>query len=115
MDGSFLEDVESQEGRDPGDIDVVTFVDYPADPIALQTVLLPKASLLIRKHVKATYHVDHFWVALGSAPRSIVDQTRYWTGLFSHRRDGVWKGMVAVELNDPAADRAAQLAMGGKP
>src|SRR5262245_49215124 len=35
LDGSFVEDIEAQEGRDPGDMDVVTFVANPADSAAL--------------------------------------------------------------------------------
>jgi hypothetical protein len=33
--------------------------------------------------------------------------TRYWIGLFSHRRDGIWKGMLRMELNTAADDIAA--------
>jgi hypothetical protein len=60
-----------------------------------------------RNHVKGMYSVDHFLVPLGSAPRLLVGQSRYWYGLFSHRRDGVWKGMLTVELMDPSEDATA--------
>jgi hypothetical protein len=41
-----------------------------------------------------------------SDPVSLVNQTKYWFGLFSHKRNGVWKGMLQVPLCPPAADAA---------
>ena len=39
----------------------------------------------------------------------IVEHTRYWCGLFSHRKDdGVWKGILKVDLNTIADDDAAK-------
>jgi hypothetical protein len=115
LDGSFLEDIETQEGRAPGDIDVVTFVSHSANPAALHTALAPKIILLNRAHVKSTYHVDHIVIPLGSAPAVLVDEGRYWYGLFSHRRDRVWKGMLVVNLVDKSYDDAARKVLGGKP
>lgn len=113
--GSFLEDIETQESRDPGDIDVVTFVASPADLRAVEAKLSPRKDLLARLQVKATFHVDHFIVPLSSAPIRVVDLSRYWYGLFSHRRDRVWKGMLHVDLTDKAADDAALATLGGAP
>ncbi len=116
LDGSFLEDIESQEGRDPGDIDVVSFTDSAMDLPALKIHIASLNPLLLqRAHVKATYFVDHFLMPLGSRPVLIVDQSRYWYGLFSHRRDGLWKGMLVVKLTDPADDLVARSILGGKP
>jgi hypothetical protein len=116
LDGSFVEDIEVQESRPPGDIDVVTFVAYPADPLAIQLMVnAANSSLLDRPHVKATYHVDHFWMPLGSHPVRVVDQTRYWYGVFSHRRDRTWKGMLVVDLLNKADDDAARIQLGSKP
>lgn len=58
---------------------------------------------------------DHFLVPLGSAPRVLVDLSKYWYGLFSHRRDRVWKGMLAVALADRSDDAAANSALGATP
>lgn len=106
--GSFLEDIETQEGRDPNDLDAITFVTEPASPLELGKKLESKPELLSRARVKTTYSIDHFWVPLGSKPVDLIDQTRYWYGLFSHRRDGVWKGMLVVDLTDKSADDAAR-------
>jgi hypothetical protein len=115
LDGSFLEDIEAQASRDPGDIDVVTFVADPLDLHALATLINSNLWLLDQNHTKTNYRVDHFLVPLGSAPRNLIELTRYWYGLFSHRRDGVWKGMLKVDLSDPIDDAAASALLGGTP
>ena len=115
LDGSFLEDIETQQARPPGDIDVITFVSYPADSATLHAMLAPKKELLNRAYVKSTFHVDHFAIPLGAAPVVLVDEGRYWYGLFSHRRDRVWKGMLFVKLFDRLDDDKARIVLGGKP
>ena len=115
LDGSFLEDIESQSARDPNDIDVVTFVADPFRLTDLSTLIAANGWLVDRNHTKATYLVDHFLVPLGSSPRDLISQSRYWYGLFSHRRDGVWKGMLTVDLNDPSDDVTAAALFGGTP
>lgn len=115
LDGSFLEDIEAQAGRDPGDIDVVTFASNPMDLHGLHShIHTSKPWLLNRKQVKSKYSVDHFLVALASRPELIVDQTRYWYGLFSHRRDAIWKGMLVLRLEDSHEDISARAVLGGK-
>lgn len=115
LDGSFLENIEMQEGRDPKDLDAVTFVTDPATPVDLSTRLAMNPNLLDHAHVKGTYSVDHYWVSIGSDPVFLVDQTRYWYGLFSHRRDRVWKGMLVVNLINKADDDDAHVVLGSKP
>jgi hypothetical protein len=116
LDGSFVEDIEAQERRDPRDMDVVTFVATPADPAGLHAAIMASnPDLLNRPHVKANYHIDHFWLPLGSHPAQLVEHARYWYGLFSHRRDRVWKGMLALELLNMADDAAARVELGRKP
>jgi hypothetical protein len=108
LDGSFLEDIESREGRPPNDLDVVTV--YWGDNILLHQNLpqrFPEFSS--RKLSKEHYSVDHFPFDAGFSPEVTVDLTRYWILLFSHNRLGVWKGMLKVELNTPDHDAAARL------
>lgn len=104
LNGSFAQDVERREGRAPRDIDVVSFVRAAAtglpDGTAAPAWLYPEAS-------KAAYRVDHYLVNLAGRGEAVVESTRYWSGLFSHTRDGVWKGMLRVELNTPDADAEA--------
>jgi hypothetical protein len=56
---------------------------------------------------KAAFHVDHYFVDLGCEPADLVEQTRYWFGLFSHTRGSIWKGMVQVDLNTASDDAEA--------
>lgn len=115
LDGSFIEDIETQEGRAPHDVDVVTFVHTPADRNALDVLLRGNGWLLDSSHTKANYFSDHFIVPLLGDARQLVSLTRFWYGLFSHRRDSLWKGMLQVELEDPNDDSAATLLLGGGP
>ena len=115
IDGSFMENVEVQQGRDPGDIDVVTFIRNPLLPNDLIVAFRQNPLLLSKRHVKATYLVDHFIVSLGSNPESIVEHTRFWYGLFSHRKaDGAWKGMLTVNLMDKSIDDTARIILRSK-
>jgi hypothetical protein len=83
--------------------------------VELSARLATKPELLVHAHVKGTYSVDHYWVSIGSDPVFLVEQTRYWYGLFSHRRDRVWKGMLVIDLINTADDDAARVALGSQP
>ncbi|HEY2343535.1 MAG TPA: hypothetical protein VGH90_10915 [Chthoniobacteraceae bacterium] len=118
LDGSFLENVEATQGRAPNDLDVVTFYYPPAGVTA--AALLPVLQRELpeffdRPASKARFHLDHFGIHLGTSGIGLVDNTRYWAGLFSHRRDGVWKGMLRVELNTAAHDITAAAVLTAAP
>jgi hypothetical protein len=106
-DGSFLEDIEVLEFRQPRDLDLVTFFTPPNDPTFIANLFANFREFIDCDASKATYHLDHFPVNLAGNPLAVVEQTRYWTGLFSHRRDGLWKGMLWVELNTNQHDTDA--------
>ena len=109
LSGSFMEDIETLESRPPKDIDLVTFVHRPAavraDTDDWQAFV--NQPLLNPKQAKAAFRCDCHFVDLDVDPTSIVSQTRYWFGLFSHRRDGLWKGMLQVPLVVSADDTDA--------
>jgi hypothetical protein len=112
LSGSFLEDIESLESRPPRDVDVVTFCHRPpgaqldAEWDALQ---LANAPLFDPPQIKAAYRCDAYFVDLDIVPWAVVWYTRYWFGLFAHRRGGLWKGLLEIPLavsnddNDAAA------------
>lgn len=104
LDGSFCQDIEAQEGRPPGDIDVVSYVRMPAAGFVASN---PPQAWLRSSTAKPAYHVDHYLVNLDQRGEVIVESTRYWTGLFSHTRMQVWKGMLRVELAATDDDQAA--------
>ncbi len=105
IDGSFVED------KDPRDLDVVAFLYRPPsiqDPADLQRLLMANLNLFDRARVKATYKLDFFPIDLNGSAEALVSQTRYFLGLFSHRRgDDLWKGMLEIRLENVADDAAA--------
>lgn len=106
LDGSFVEDIEMQENSPPNDIDVVTYFNLP--PGDTQITLATRAgNIFDHAHVKNTYHLDSYSSTLGgAASNSFIRQATYWYSMWSHRRDGMWKGFVQVDL-DPAQDAIA--------
>lgn len=108
LDGSFVED------KVPNDLDIVTFFEAPTayaqNPAAF---VAARTDLFHRAAARSNYKLDVQWVDMSRGGRSIVEFTQYYCGLFSHRRgDELWKGMLAVDLDDPteaAADQSLAL------
>lgn len=108
LDGSFLEDVETRNGRPPQDLDTVTvFWGYDSAFLARLAGNFPEFGS--PRLAKANFLLDHYPFDAGFNPALTLEQTRYWILLFSHNRMGVWKGMLRVELDTPAEDAAARL------
>lgn len=106
LDGSFLEDVETSEGRAPRDLDVLTiYWDY--DRLFQSNLVRNFLEFASPKLAKSAYFLDHYALDAGMKPEITLEQARYWILLFSHNRLGVWKGMLKIELNTPADDVAA--------
>lgn len=115
LSGSFLEDIEALETRHPRDVDLVTFGHRPGiatayvDWLAFTTA---NVSLLRSRFVMPVYKCDAYFVDLNTTPANVVNQARYWFGLFSHRRTGVWKGLLQVPLPISQDDTDASLIVG---
>ncbi len=107
LDGSFMEQVESLEGRPPRDLDVVTFFNLPLGQN--QRSLNDQYSALFdQPQLKENYSIDAYFVELGQPTnRRQVKTVSYWYSMWSHRRDGRWKGFLQVDLN-PVQDREAK-------
>lgn len=107
LNGSFTEDIEALENRPPGDIDVVTFYRLPSG--TTQSGLLSSHPQLFDPHqAKATYLVDAYFVELtATMPDLLIGQSIYWYGVWSHRRNDVWKGYLQIDL-DPADNLQAR-------
>ncbi|WAJ31147.1 DUF6932 family protein [Antarcticirhabdus aurantiaca] len=111
FDGSFVEDVETQQGRAPRDIDVVTIADRPAIALAdFRAFVQQNLHLFDPQRLKQQHKVDGYFIDLGKLDKVLlVNDICYWYGLFSHRRQtSLWKGMLQVPL-DPANDAIARL------
>ena len=109
LDGSFMEDKETLKGKAPNDIDVVTFFELP-NGTSQEDLLKNSPQLFINEDVKKTYHVDSFAHLLGKPlEQSAVHQISYWYSMWSHRRDGLWKGFIQVDLSTADDDAALSL------
>jgi hypothetical protein len=107
LDGSFLEHIEVLENRAPNDIDVVTFFDMPAGHDQ-QSLFAQHPQLFDRTHNKSRYTIDAYFVEIGQPITAWhVKYITYWYSMWSHQRDGTWKGFVQVALN-PALDADAR-------
>tara|TARA_R110002012_G_scaffold213388_1_gene384519 strand:+ start:595 stop:1149 length:555 start_codon:yes stop_codon:yes gene_type:complete len=103
LDGSFLENVEDIESRPPNDIDVVTFFELPVGQDQ-NTYWGNHGALFDPVHTKKNYSVDAYpFVLRQVVTEQVIRMTSYWYSMWSHRRDGIWKGFVQVVL-DPDAD-----------
>jgi|SRR5579872_4748397 len=113
LDGSFV------ESKDPKDLDVVSYLYRPRgiqDSEGLMKHFYANVQLFDRTQVKTAFHLDAFPIDLDGSAEVMVNLTRYWLGLFSHRRvDNLWKGMLQVRLEDVADDTAAIAALGPEP
>lgn len=113
LDGSFLEQ------KEPNDLDLLSFLFRPQNALAapqLRHLMYANAAIFDRVAVKAAYKLDAFFTDMNASPIGLVNFTRYYLGLFSHRRgDDVWKGMLQVDLADVADDIAAQAVLGPAP
>jgi hypothetical protein len=120
IDGSFVEDVEVREGRDPGDIDVFSFLIRPArfqsDPAAWAAVGFPvwAVYLMDRDRNKRRFGLDTYGIAIDQhGPLRLINETIYWYSLFSHKRiTHDWKGFLSIPL-DPVDDAMAMTALVG--
>lgn len=110
IDGSFMENIEMLEERPPRDIDIVTFFYAPSDKTQ-EKLRESSRELFIPSKTKEKYKVDAHYVQLNqSNTKNLVDQSRYWYSVWSHRRNRLWKGYVEISLND-AEDKQAAMAL----
>lgn len=108
VDGSFVENVEKTKGRDPNDIDLITFAPRPqqyATTIDWGSFVQANPVLFTPNETKRQFLCDAYYVDLNLPPEAIVNKTSYWFGLFSHQRDTfLWKGMIELDMQDDEID-----------
>lgn len=97
IDGSFSENIEESECRNPNDIDVVTF-SKGLTPEFYNILKSSFPEFVSPAESKSKYKVDHYTVPFDINPEFTVEYTRYWCQLFSHNRNGIWKGMLKLPL-----------------
>ena len=98
IDGSFVENVEERESRSPEDIDLVIFF-YIPEGYTGETLLRDFPALFDNSSLKNNYSVDAYFMPLNQVPpKEVINHSVYWYGLWSHTRDGRWKGYLEVDL-----------------
>lgn len=108
INGSFVEDIERIEGREPRDVDVVTFFHLPVGETQ-KSVLNAHRELFNHADMKNRFRVDAYFVPLDdNPPVFLVERSAYWYSLWSHCRSGQWKGYLQIDLSatDDATARA---------
>ncbi len=106
LDGGFLEHKEALRDEAPKDVDVVTFYQLPGGKMQSDLVAA-HPDLFNHPLVKETYLVDGYTHQIGLSLEPFdVRRISYWYSMWSHRRNGTWKGFVQVELS-AAEDQAA--------
>lgn len=115
IDGSFVENVEKVRGLPPKDIDIVTFANRPDSLAHTWPAFVSENLDLFHPRVsKSAFHCDAYFIDLGKSAEIIVDDTRYFFGLFSHQRATLlWKGIISIPLASDDADAANLLKTGG--
>lgn len=103
IDGSFCENIELTEGRPPGDIDVLSFLGHPGDDAIILNLLTANPNLFNPGQSKVAFRCDHYFM---SVEHRTVEQICYWNALFSHRRNGLWKGYIQLSDEGQATDDA---------
>jgi hypothetical protein len=80
----------------------------PGDVAEKRLIFIANADLFNRNRTKELFKCDAFFVDLDKHPELLVDDTRYWFGLFSHQREtALWKGMIKISMQTQAEDDAA--------
>lgn len=116
VDGSFIEDVEKTRARAPNDVDLVTFAHRPdPDLEKWEKLFLENQELFNPEKCKESYICDAYYVDLDLPAINIVNQTRYWFGLFSHQRETfLWKGLLEIPLLSDDSEAQTILLNGGR-
>jgi hypothetical protein len=87
----------------------VTFASIPGSVEEKMALVVANLDIFDSQSAKAAFYCDAYFVDLTVKPLLLVDNTRYWFGLFSHQREtSLWKGMLQVPI---ASDDAAALAL----
>ena len=112
INGSFVENIESSQGREPGDIDAVTFFHVP-EGYTEESFASAFPDFFNPSAMKWDFGVDAYLAAVNlNDPETIARRAAYWHDVWSHTREGGRKGYLQVDL-DPREDESARAALAG--
>lgn len=108
LDGSFLENIEISESRAPNDLDLVTF--YSGSSMTNEIDIRNTFPEFGNPELsKTNFKLDHYPFDYTHDPNFTVEYTRYWLQLFTHKRNGIWKGILQIPINTPNDDEDAMV------
>ena len=105
LNGSFIQDIETLEYRSPNDIDVVTFLVIPNkfDEDRLKKLFVPQ-------YTQKEFFVDAYPFQLNQKyDSSAIKIISYWYSMWSHTKNGIWKGFLQVALDNLQDEKAKEL------
>ena len=109
INGSFVERIEDIADRPPNDVDLVTFFHVPRGE-TIKSLWASNQELFDPRTVKEKHQTDAYFAPFNpQAPDDIVKQTIYWYSLWSHDRNGLWKGFLEVDLDGDEDLRARRI------
>jgi hypothetical protein len=122
VNGSFVENIEATEGRNPNDIDVFSLLMPPAKYVNSPALWQQTGSAFWQNEIadnpknKNRFSLDVYGLMVDVGNLGLfLQRSLYWSSLFSHKRSNHdWKGFVAVPLN-AADDQAALAVIAGGP
>lgn len=115
IDGSFVEDVESIRGREPRDIDLVTFYDLPAGTTTQEDLQEIEPSLFDHDGIKSQMKLDTYWLKIAHGEKYFSNFLLYWYRLFGHQRETfAMKGYFEILLDSNADQQARAILMSVK-
>lgn len=99
VDGSFVTDITKIEGREPRDIDVVTFFHLPTG-YTQDALRRAYSDLFDRARNKSLYATDALFLVLDNTNLHYLAQRfAYYNSLWSHTRQWEWKGYLELDLS----------------
>ena len=111
VDGSYVEDTLQRRGRDPADIDLVTFFRTPQGK-SQSEMLTSFPDLFDSRITKERYGVDAYFVGLDNEDQFYLTKAiAFWNNLWHHTREGERKGYLAIDLSN-AEDTEARAIVG---
>ena len=100
INGSFVENVKLLRGREPDDIDVVTFLELPQGETEA-TCECKHPHLFDNEGIKQQFRTDSYYVFIGTCypEKWTIENSIYWYSMWAHQRDSLtWKGFLEIDL-----------------
>ena len=96
--GSFVEKTEVTRSREPQDIDVVTLFGEHM-PMIYNRIISEIPAFTDPAAMKENFALDSYFVKLPTTQSQNLDEITFWSSLFGHSKQNVWKGYICLDLD----------------